>query len=123
METRKELVLIPKTENYIKYILNMILKLPRTEKFSIGTEYKENMYKMLEDILMLSKINCNEEKMNYLNRIDAKINVQRIFLRIMCENHWIDEKKFDYSIGLLDEIGKIIGGLLKYYGKNIKKPI
>lgn len=52
METRKELVLIPKTENYIKYILNMILKLPRTEKFSIGTEYKENMYKMLEDILM-----------------------------------------------------------------------
>ncbi len=32
METKKELTLIPKSENYIKYILNLILKLPRIEK-------------------------------------------------------------------------------------------
>lgn len=120
METRKELVLIPKTENYIKYMLNIILKLPRTEKFNIGNEYKETMYKMLEDILMLGKVSL-DKKLEYINKIDARLNMQRIFLRIMYENRWLDQKKFDYSISLVDELGKIVGGLLKAYAKNIKK--
>lgn len=120
METRKELVLIPKTESYIKYMLNIIFKLPRTEKFNIGNEYKETMYKMLEDILMLTKVDI-DKKLTYINRIDARLNMQRIFLRIMYENRWIDEKKFSYSMGLVDELGKILGGLLKAYAKNNKK--
>lgn len=122
METRKELTLIPKTENYIKYMLNVIVKLPRTEKFNIGNEYKNMMYKMLEEVMMLGKV-VIEEKMNYINKIDARINVQRVFLRIMQDNKWIDEKKFLYSMSLLDELGRIVGGLLKTYAQNIKKSI
>ncbi len=120
MDLKKELVLIPKTENYIKYMLNIIFKLPRTEKFSIGNEYKDTMYKMLEDILMLSKID-SEGKLKILNRIDARLNLQRIFLRIMNDNHWIDEKKFKYVMELINELGKITGGLIKYHAQNIKK--
>ncbi len=122
METRKELTLIPKTENYIKYMLNVIVKLPRTEKFNIGNEYKNMMYKMLEEVMLLGKV-VTEEKMNYINKIDARINVQRVFLRIMQDNKWIDEKKFLYSMSLLDELGRIVGGLLKTYAQNIKKSI
>ena len=40
MKDERELILIPKIEDYVKYVLNIIIKLPRTEKFSIGTEYK-----------------------------------------------------------------------------------
>lgn len=32
------LVIIVKIEKYIEYMLTILLKLPRTEKFSIGTE-------------------------------------------------------------------------------------
>lgn len=39
----------------------------------------------------------------------------------MYKNKWIDEKKFKIASDLIYELGKIIGGLLKYYGKNIKK--
>ena len=119
-ERRKELVLIPKSEKYIQYMIEIIIKLPRTEKYSIGTEYKQSMYQMLENILMLSKI-PNEERLAYINKIDAKLNAQRIFLRIMYKNRWIDEKRFNYVIEMIYELGKIIGGLLKYYGKNNKK--
>ena len=118
-EIKKELTLIPKSEKYIQYMLEVIMKLPRTEKFSIGNEYKQSMYKMLENILMLSKV-IDTEKINYINVIDAQLNVQRILLRIMYKNKWIDEKKFNYVIELIYELGKIIGGLLKYYGKNNK---
>lgn len=43
-EIKKELVLIPKSEKYIQYMLEVIMKLPRTEKFNIGNEYKLSRY-------------------------------------------------------------------------------
>lgn len=121
-ETRKELVLIPKSEKYIQYMLEVIMKLPRTEKYSIGTEYKNSMYKMLENILILSKVS-DEEKLGYINKIDARLNTQRILLRIMYKNRWIDERRFNYIIEMIYELGKIVGGLIKYYGKNNKKSV
>lgn len=75
-EIKKELVLIPKTEKYIQYML----KLPRTEKFNIGNEYKLSMYKMLENILMLSKVS-DDEKLKYINKIDARTKYTKNFFK------------------------------------------
>lgn len=58
MEKNKDnrLVIIVKIEKYIEYMLTILLKLPRKEKFSIGTEVKTSMYEMLKNILLASKI-------------------------------------------------------------------
>ena len=123
-EQENKLALIPKTEKYIEYMLDIMIKLPRTEKFSIGTEYKQSMYKMLEKIIWLNntKNKNNVEEIIYtLNYIDSKLNTQRIYLRIMKKYKWIDEKKFKVSMELIYEIGKILGGLIKYYAQNNKK--
>lgn len=115
-----KLILIPKSENYIEYILDLIIKLPRTEKFSIGTEYKSSMYKMLEKIMYLKHVNKDETEniIVILNEIDSLLNAQRIYLRIMKKYKWTDEKKFKIAMKLIYEIGKILGGLIKYYAKN-----
>ena len=120
-ETENKLQLIPQIERYIEYMLNVIIKLPRTEKFSIGTEYKLSMYKMLENTMYISKINNKKECLEIINKIDAELNTQRIFLRIMQKGQWIDTKKFNVAMSLIYEIGKIIGGLVKYYAKNDTK--
>ena len=122
-EQDSKLALIPKSERYIEYVLEIMIKLPRIEKFSIGTEYKQSMYQMLSEIMILNKIKnkSNQEAMkilDILNRIDSKLNTQRIYLRIMKKNRWIDEKKFKIAMELIYEIGKILGGLIKYYAKN-----
>ncbi len=119
-QKQEKLVLIPKTEKYIDYMLQVIFKLPRTEKFSIGTEYKKSMYEMVENILIISKVN-DKNIMTYLNKIDAELSLQRIYLRIMKKNKWIDEKKFKVAMEQIYEIGKILGGLIKYYAKNNTK--
>ena len=119
-EKENKLILIPKTEKYVEYMLQLIFKLPRIEKFSIGTEYKASMYKMIEDILIISKIS-EKEVIYYLNKIDARLNTQRIYLRIMKKEKWIDVKKFNVAMEQIYEIGKILGGLIKYYAKNNKK--
>ena len=55
------LIIIPKTEKYIEYMLTILLKLPRTEKFSIGTEIKTSMYEMLK-IFFLKRIRYMKTK-------------------------------------------------------------
>ena len=112
--------LIPKTEKYIQYVIEMIIKIPRTEKYSIGTEYKLSIYKMLESIIGLNKIE-EKRKLCNLNNIDTELNLQRIYLRIMYKNKWINEKKLNTCMEQIYEIGKILGGLVKHYGKHSKK--
>ena len=48
------LILIPKYNKYIEYMINVILKLPRTEKFNIGNEYKNIMYEGLKNIMYIN---------------------------------------------------------------------
>ena len=121
-EKENKLQLIPKTEKYIEYILQIIIKLPRTEKFSIGTEYKTSMYQIMEEVIYVSKVPM-EERYTHVIKIDVLVQLQRIYLRLMKNNKWIDERKFNIAIEQLGEIGRINGGLIKFYGKNYKKPI
>ena len=101
MKTNKNendtLLLIPKAQCYIEYMLDVIMKLPRTEKFKIGNEYKQSTYRMLNLIIYLNKAD-KQKKPEQLNQIDCELNIQRILLRILCKKHWIDKKKFDVSI-------------------------
>lgn len=122
MKQDNELKLIPFYEQYMEYMIQLLIKLPRTEKFSIGTEFKQVMYSCLEDIMYLNKIS-KEKRLDYLNKIDAKLNTQRIMLRVMKKFAWIDIKKFNIAMEKIYEIGKILGGLIKYYAKNHKKSV
>ena len=115
------LSLIPKVEQYVEYMLNVIIKLPRTEKFSIGNEYKISMYKLIEKALYLNKNLNTYRNFELLNEIDVLLNCQRIYLRIMYKNYWIDDRKQRIAMEKIYEVGKIVGGLLKYYAKNNKK--
>jgi len=120
MEKNNELLLIPKFEKYMQYMIEVIIKMPRTEKFNIGNEFKNVMYKMLENILYINKIEMRK-RLYYLNLIDAQMNTQRVMLRVMEKNKWIDERKFKIAMEQLYEMGKILGGLIKYYAKNYKE--
>ena len=124
MQEKKDsnnLQLIPKIEKYMEYMMHVIIKLPRVEKFSIGTEYKKSMYNMMSGVVKIAKIDDKDKCLSELNTIDAELNMQRIYLRIMVKEKWIDYKKFQVSMDQIYEIGKILGGLIKYYAKNIKK--
>ena len=98
----------------------MIIKIPRTEKYSIGTEYKLSIYRMLTNIVGLSKTE-ESKKINCLNIVDTELNLQRIYLRIMYKNGWINDKKLNTCMEQIYEIGKILGGLVKHSGKHSKK--
>ena len=80
----------------------------------------ENIINFFKNIGKNGKEN-SKETLKILNLIDTELNCQRIFLRIMKKQKWIDENKFNISINKIYEIGKIVGGLVKYYVKNNKE--
>ncbi len=67
-----KLIIIPKIEKYIEYMLAILIKLPRTEKFSIGTEIKTSMYEMLKHILFANKID-KRKRLEIYNIVDSNI--------------------------------------------------
>lgn len=105
--------LIPKYETYIEYVLNLLLKLPRVEKFNIGNEYKKDMYDMLHNILCLNNVKDLEIKKNYCYLIDSDISFQRIMIRIMFKQKYVSEKQYMIVINMLAEIGKMLGGYIR----------
>lgn len=105
------LILIPKIEDYIKYIFQILIKIPRVEKFNIGSEIKISVLKMLEYAHFVNK--DRKYAYTYLNKIDALISYNRSMLRVLNDEKSISRKNFETCILKLSEIGKIIGGLIK----------
>lgn len=105
------LILIPKTEDYIKYVFQLLVKIPRVEKFNIGSEIKVSVLKMLEYAHFINK--DRKYAYEYLNKIDALISYNRSMLRILDEEKSISHKNFEVCINKLAELGRITGGLIK----------
>ena len=66
-EKNNTLKLIPIYEKYMEYMIALILKLPRTEKFSIGTEFKTVMYETYRNIIYIQHIET-KNRLFYLNK-------------------------------------------------------
>ena len=105
------LILIPKLEDYVRYTFQILVKIPRVEKFNIGSELKTSSLKMLENAHFLNKNRKNGY--TYLNNIDALISYNKSMLRILNEEKSITKSNFTTGIDKLSEIGKIVGGLIK----------
>ena len=116
--TSGTLILIPKTEDYVKYVFQILTKIPRIEKFNIGSEIKTSALQMLEYAHFINK--DRKDAYTYLNRIDALISYNRSMIRILNEEKSISSKNYETAINKLAELGRIIGGLLKA-NPNIRK--
>lgn len=107
------LYMLPKVERHIQYVLGVVLKLPRTEKFNIGQEMKLVAYDTLKNILYLSKVNV-KDRISIANVIDANISYEKSLIRIMYKSRYIDNKKYMYMMDELIILGNMLGAYIKY---------
>lgn len=109
------LKLIPKYEDYTRYEIEMIIKIPKMAKYLIGNEYINNVVETLKDIYLIQKID-KKERLKVVNEIDGYFSYQRSMLRVMYKERYIDEKKFNVSMRCLKELGLMLGGYVKSLG-------
>ncbi len=84
----------------------------KQDRHTIWQKCENIILEILEGILLASQA-YKSEKLPILERVSVKLNVLRVFLRLMKDVKIIDNKKYTTLEGLVDEIGRMLGGWIK----------
>ena len=98
--------------NSIKRSMAIALSLPNKTDTPSGNDLRMLPSKFLKESLRpvrhIKRINCQS-----LKRASLKLNILRVFLRLMKEVKTLDNKKYITLQTLVDEIGRMLGGWIK----------
>ena len=104
-------VLQKKTEIFLERDIYPLLKnFPASEKFSLCQEIKQSCYKLIRAAVMAM----------WLDEADAEKTLLLVLLGVAKNQKYITQKKLLELQGKLEEIGRIIGGLQKFFINNRK---
>ena len=106
----KELSIIQKTYDLIKYYVPVIDRLPKTHKFTIGERLINKLYDLLDGLIEAKYVG---NKLDILKTLNIKLDGMRHQTRLLLDFTLIDTKRYQHIIKLIDGIGQELGGWLK----------
>lgn len=106
----KELPIIQKTYDLIKWYVPILNRLPKNHKFTLGERMINRLYNLLEDLI---KARFTKEKIEMLKQINLQLDILRYQTRLLYEFNLINIKRYEYINQLLKEIGIDLGAWIK----------
>ncbi len=85
---------------------------PKLDRHTIWQKSEDLILGILEGILTASKL-YKAAKAPVLENASVKLNLLRVFVRLMKEVKTIDNKKYAALEEMIDEIGRMLGGWIK----------
>ena len=108
-----DIPIIVRLTDLYKLFQEIILAFPKTSRYSLGQKLLLNNLDILE-LIFLSTITTKYEKEGFLIRAQAKNELIKILIRISHQNDYIDQKKYLEIQSILNELGKMLSGWIKY---------
>lgn len=116
-------VLQKKTEIFLERDIYPLLKnFPASEKFSLCQEIKQSCYKLIRAAVMANNLTNVNRRLMWLDEADAEKTLLLVLLGVAKNQKYITQKKLLELQGKLEEIGRIIGGLQKFFINNRNRP-
>lgn len=84
---------------------------PKADRFSIYERSETVLIEIIESLLEAGYLKGN--KVACLERASTKLNVLRLFVRLMKETRVFDLKKYTALQTVIDEIGRMLGGWIR----------
>jgi hypothetical protein len=113
----RELSIIQKTSDLIKYYVPIITRFPKDHKFTLGERLINRLYDLLEGLIEVKYAKNKLEKLKLLN---VKLDIIRHQTRFLLEFELINQKRYQYIIKLIDDIGTELGAWIKNAELRIK---
>ena len=112
-----------KAEIFLERDVYPLLKnFPVAEKFSLNQEIKQSCYKLIRATVMANNLTVVKKRLEWLDEADAEKTLLLVLFGIAKNQKYITQKKpFELQVRL-NEIGRIIGGLQKYFINNGNAP-
>ena len=100
----------------------LLKNFPVAEKFSLNQEIKQSCYKLIRATVMANNLTVVKKRLEWLDEADAEKTLLLVLFGIAKNQKYITQKKLFELQGKLNEIGRIIGGLQKYFINNGNAP-
>lgn len=95
-----------------------LLQFPKTEKFLLANDIRRSMYTILRLVIMVEN---KTYKKTTLQELDTELDILRNLIRLAADKRLyptqkpcLPFKKYENWAKLLNEIGRMIGGYIKY---------
>lgn len=108
----EDLPILQKMYELYKVFYQCLSNLPKKDRYGIGQRCENHILDLIEQTIKASK-SRRENKQAVLYEISLKLDILKIFIRLMKEIRAIDLKKYTFFQGYINEIGKMLGGWIK----------
>ena len=101
---------LQKIEDMMEYAYPALDQFPKAEKFSLAQDIRHSMNLLLELTITEDK---KYTKKTTLENMDIELSKLKVYIRLAMKLRFISFHRYEVWEGMLVEIGKMIGGLLK----------
>ena len=101
---------LQKIEGMMEYAYPALAQFPKAEKFSLAQDMRHSMNLLLELTITEDK---KYTKKTTLENMDIELSKLKVYIRLAMKLRFISFHRYEVWEGMLVEIGKMIGGLLK----------
>lgn len=104
---------------YDLYVLthNLVSKFPKHERYSLGEKLENTIFEAIEYIVF-GNVQQKNFKDAYILKANTKVELLKLYYRLAFDMNIIDDKSYLKAQEFLQEIGKMLGGWLKYLQSN-----
>lgn len=107
---QKELEIITKTFEFMKYLVERTEKFPKSQRFIIGKKIQDLIIEIFEKLI---EARYTKNRFPLLKETNLALEKLRYFLRLACEMKYISINQFNFTSQNLMNIGSQIGGWIK----------
>ncbi|EKD56770.1 MAG: hypothetical protein ACD_58C00095G0003 [uncultured bacterium] len=107
-----DIPIFKKTYDLYKNFYSIRSKVSKQDRYTIFLRSENLILEVLEGILNASQLS-KEKKLPILEKTSLKLNLLRVFIRLMKDVKSIDLKNYATMEESVDEIGRMLGGWIK----------
>jgi len=103
----------------IIYGVKALEHFPKTERYVLAADIRHRMYAIYEGLITAQK---RYHKKTTLQQVDVDLEVLRGLVRLAADTNlrYLPIKKYEHWSRLLDEIGRLLGGWLKWASQEVR---
>ena len=107
-----ELILYQKSYDFLVWVFNKTDGFPKSKRFSIGQRLETVL---LDYITLVYKFKYSRKTYKSGLAISAKFDEVKLLIKICYDTKLISKNSFAYAMNSSDEIGAMIGGIIKAF--------
>jgi four helix bundle protein len=105
---------VQKFVDMAKYVYIVLRNFPRSEKYSLAADIRHILWEAGTLLERASIVPSKPDKLHLLQQADMKLSELKFLVRMSTELEFVPFEKYKNFSGMVTEIGRMLGGWLKF---------